>query len=168
MQYRSPDAGQKATSLLPGWSPLKSYGVLPLLLCFFASVPFIETAFHIDDPLFLWTAKQIVHHPADPYGFKVLWYTTEQPMFDVTKNPPLSSYYGAAVGKIAGWSEPAFHLAFILPAPGIVLGDIPSRSPVLPHASPGWRGGFSDAGHFGFSWDDYVRHNDAGFLDLCR
>ena len=33
--------------------------------------PFLNKAFHIDDPLFLWMAQQIAHHPGDPYGFAV-------------------------------------------------------------------------------------------------
>jgi hypothetical protein len=43
-------------------------------------------------------------------------------MADVTKNPPLACYYGAAVGQVAGWSERAFHLAFLVPALALVLG----------------------------------------------
>ncbi|HTR27521.1 MAG TPA: glycosyltransferase family 39 protein [Terriglobales bacterium] len=43
-------------------------------------------------------------------------------MADVTKNPPLACYYGAAVGQVAGWSERAFHIAFLVPALALILG----------------------------------------------
>ena len=44
------------------------------------------------------------------------------PMSAITKNPPLSSYYGALIGVVAGWSEGAWHLGFLLPALAMVLG----------------------------------------------
>jgi 4-amino-4-deoxy-L-arabinose transferase-like glycosyltransferase len=88
------------------------------LLCL---LPFIGKPFNIDDPLFMWVAQQVVHHPFDPYGFKVIWYDTEMPMSAVTKNPPLASYYAALVGSWTNWSEVALHLAFLLPAVIVVL-----------------------------------------------
>jgi len=84
-------------------------------------LPFINEAFHIDDPLFLWAAKQIVKHPFDPYGFSVVWYGTAMPMSEVTKNPPLASYALASVGWWAGWSERVLHLAFLLPAVAVIV-----------------------------------------------
>ena len=54
--------------------------------------PFINRAFNIDEPLFVWTGAQIRAHPLDPYGFKVNWYNNEKDMADVTKNPPLAAY----------------------------------------------------------------------------
>src|SRR5208283_2167050 len=85
-------------------------------------LPFSGRAFHVDDPLFIWAARQIARHPLDPYGFNVVWYERLERMADITKNPPLACYYGAVVGKVAGWSERAFHLAFLVPALAVVLG----------------------------------------------
>jgi len=76
----------------------------------------------MDDPLFVFAACQIVQHPLDPYGFNVIWYESLNRMADVTMNPPLACYYGAAVGRIAGWSERPFHLAFLVPALALILG----------------------------------------------
>jgi 4-amino-4-deoxy-L-arabinose transferase-like glycosyltransferase len=76
----------------------------------------------MDDPLFLWSAQQIVHHPSDPYGFELVWYFIRMPMWAVTKNPPLACYYAALIGGIAGWSERAMHFAFLLPALALILG----------------------------------------------
>ncbi len=85
-------------------------------------LPFVDKAFHIDDPLFLWAAQHIQQDPLDFYGFSVNWYVTPQPMSEVTKNPPLACYYIALVASVFGWAEPALHLAFLLPAVGVVWG----------------------------------------------
>jgi hypothetical protein len=71
------------------------------LLCL---LPFSGKAFDADDTLFVWAAQRIVKHPLDPYGFRVVWYTTEMSMWEVTKNPPLGCYYSALIGSVAGWS----------------------------------------------------------------
>jgi hypothetical protein len=93
--------------------------VIATVLCL---LPFSAKPFHVDDPLFVWTAQHIAHHPLDPYGFRVNWYGTESPIADITKNPPLASYYLAAVGNLFGWSERALHLALLLPPLAVVLG----------------------------------------------
>jgi hypothetical protein len=85
-------------------------------------LPFSGKAFNVDDPLFLWSAQQIAKHPLDPYGITVIWDATATPFFKVTKNPPLSCYYAAAVGSIGGWSERALHIGFFLPALAMVFG----------------------------------------------
>ncbi len=105
----------------PYWTHLHSYLLLGLatLGCL---LPFSGKAFHIDDTLFVWTAHQIALHPFNPYGFRLVWYVTDTPMSAITKNPPLSAYYGALVGVVAGWSERAWHLGFLLPALALVLG----------------------------------------------
>jgi hypothetical protein len=97
-----------------------------VLLCAAATIacltPFVHKAFHIDDPLFLYAARQISAHPADPFGFRVNWEGEELPMAEVTQNGPLTSYYIALVAGGFGWSEVAMHLAFLVPAVAAVLG----------------------------------------------
>src|ERR1041384_1946856 len=78
--------------------------------------PFLNKAFHIDDPLFLWMAHQVSQHPGDPYGFSLNWYGIVQPMSSIMQNPPLSSYYMALVATSLGWSEVAMHGAFLVAA----------------------------------------------------
>jgi 4-amino-4-deoxy-L-arabinose transferase-like glycosyltransferase len=85
-------------------------------------LPFSGKAFNVDDTLFIYVARQITHHPLDPYGFKVNWFLDAVPMAHETKNPPLASYYIAAAASVVGWSERALHLAFLLPALALVLG----------------------------------------------
>jgi 4-amino-4-deoxy-L-arabinose transferase-like glycosyltransferase len=93
--------------------------VVLTLLCL---LPFSGKAFHIDDPVYLWTAKQIVKHPLDPYGFNINWATSSVPMSEATPNPPLVCYYAALVGGLAGWSERALHLGFMVWPLATVLG----------------------------------------------
>jgi len=72
---------------------------LPVLLL----IPFLGKAFHIDDPLFLYTAQHILDDPLDFYGFPVNWYATAMPMHEVNQNPPLLAYYLAPFGALFGW-----------------------------------------------------------------
>ncbi len=107
--------------LVGRWSSSYSYAVLSVLTIA-CLLPFSGRAFHVDDTLFVMAARQISRHPLDPYGFSLVWDTSLERMADVTQNPPLACYYGAAIGQIAGWSERAFHVAFLVPALALVLG----------------------------------------------
>jgi len=91
------------------------------LITLAALLPFLAKPFNIDDPLFVWAAKQIHAHPADPYGFRVEWGYREFPMWRVTENPPLACYYLALAG-ISGWNEIGLHAAFLAPAIAVILG----------------------------------------------
>jgi 4-amino-4-deoxy-L-arabinose transferase-like glycosyltransferase len=93
--------------------------IIVAILCL---LPFVNKAVHIDDPLFIWAAKHISVEPLNPYNFNVNWYGTQEPMYNVTKNPPLASYYMALVGSIFGWSEVVLHIAFFIPAVLLILG----------------------------------------------
>lgn len=126
-------------TLVPQWSSRQSYLLLAgiTLLCL---LPFSGRAFHVDDPLFVWSGQQIAKHPLDPYGFQVVWDNFSEPMSEITKNPPLACYYLAAIGSIAGWSERALHLGFLLPALALILGTYRlsmrfTRSPLIASAA---------------------------------
>jgi 4-amino-4-deoxy-L-arabinose transferase-like glycosyltransferase len=84
--------------------------------------PFLAKPFNMDDPLFIWVARQIYLHPANPYGFDVNWAQTVFPMWNATENPPLACYYLALGAGFFGWSEIGLHVAFLLPALAVVLG----------------------------------------------
>ena len=102
---------------------LPAASIIPLLLAtLLCLLPFLDKAFHIDDPLFIWTAQWISRHPFDPYGFTVNWYGTGEPMATIMRNPPLTSYYLAAVGTLLGWGERTLHVAFLAPALACVAG----------------------------------------------
>src|SRR5438034_842606 len=89
-----------------------------------ALAPFLNKAFYVDDPLFIWMAQQIVRHPLDPYGFDVNWSSFTQPMSAVMQNPPLCSYYIAAIAGLFGWKEPVLHLAFLVWAIILIIGAL--------------------------------------------
>jgi len=101
-------------SLHPNWT--LTFVTLAVL------APFLAKPFNIDDPLFIWVARQIYLHPGDPYGFDVNWAQTVFPMWNVTDNPPLACYYLALSAGIFGWSEIGLHFAFLLPAIAVILG----------------------------------------------
>lgn len=103
------------------WIAAHPYWTLTLVVVL-ALGPFLDKPFNMDDPLFVWTARQIQAHPLDPFGFEVNWYGTPLPMSQVTRNPPLASYYMALAAAVLGWSERALHAAFLLPAIAVVLG----------------------------------------------
>ena len=118
-------------AVVAGETPQPSRGALPwfgrrpqltlTLLTLACLLPFSAKPAHIDDPIFIWTAQHIVHHPLDPYGFPAVWWWLATPMWQVQQNPPLAAYYMALIGSVAGWSERALHLGFLLPAIVVVL-----------------------------------------------
>ncbi|NNN04344.1 MAG: phospholipid carrier-dependent glycosyltransferase [Elusimicrobia bacterium] len=78
-----------------------------------ALLPFTGKAYHIDDALFLRLARQIAAHPLRPFDFFFNWSVTPVPAWLVYLNPPLDSYYLAAVGHWAREREVWTHLAFL-------------------------------------------------------
>jgi 4-amino-4-deoxy-L-arabinose transferase-like glycosyltransferase len=94
-----------------GSEPVRLWTVLGVLAVIL--LPFMNRSFHIDDPLFIWIAKQIQAHPGDPFGFSVNWDGSAMAMSDITKNPPLASYYLAGIGWLLGWREVTLHLALL-------------------------------------------------------
>jgi 4-amino-4-deoxy-L-arabinose transferase-like glycosyltransferase len=102
-------------------SSYKAQALLALIIAT-ALAPFVNKAFYVDDPLFIWMAQQIVRHPFDPYGFDLNWSSFTQPMSAVMQNPPLCSYYIATIGSIFGWSEISLHVAFLFWATMSILG----------------------------------------------
>jgi 4-amino-4-deoxy-L-arabinose transferase-like glycosyltransferase len=87
--------------------PLIVIGII-LLVCL---GPFVNKAIHVDDPLFVWTGEWIQKHPANFFGFEVNWSVSAVPMWMVNCNPPLMSYFLAAVASVFGWNEIVLHLA---------------------------------------------------------
>ena len=106
---------------LSRWLAQHPYWTLTLALLAMLG-PFLAKPFNIDDPLFIWAARQIHAHPADPYGFTVEWGWTAFPMWKVTENPPLACYYLAGAAGMLGWNELALHCAFLLPALAMISG----------------------------------------------
>lgn len=96
--------------------------VLLLLVLGGCLLPFLHKAVHIDDPLFIWSARQIQLKWWDFYGFGVNWYGYVSPASNVIMNPPLTSYYLAGVTRLMGFRELVLHGAMLLPALGAAAG----------------------------------------------
>jgi 4-amino-4-deoxy-L-arabinose transferase-like glycosyltransferase len=106
------------TRLPPPWlSWIESHPATVILgLIALVLLPFIGKPFHIDDPMYLWVARQIVERPLDFYGFDVFWTGSVAPMWYLNQNPPLTSYFIALVKTLFGETEIALHGAFLVPA----------------------------------------------------
>lgn len=94
-----------------------------LAACAFGlGLPFADKPFHVDDPMYLWTARQIRVSPVDFYGFDVNWTGTTEPMWRANQNPPGVGYALAGVSLVLGWSELGLHLGMLVPFAALVLG----------------------------------------------
>ncbi|MFP6582960.1 MAG: glycosyltransferase family 39 protein, partial [Candidatus Hydrogenedentota bacterium] len=91
-------------------------------IIFLLLIPFVNKAYHLDDPFYLWTGQHILEEPLDFYGYDINWTGFTSSAAAENKNPPLVSYYMALVGLLVGWQEWTMHLAFMLPAIGVGLG----------------------------------------------
>lgn len=91
---------------------------LPVLLL----LPFLGKAFHVDDPLFIWTAKHLLEDPISFYGFDTNWKRELTPIWQIMQNPPLLSYYLAPFGAAFGFGERAIHVVMLLPTALAGLG----------------------------------------------
>ena len=96
--------------------------VIPVVVILICLVPFLGKAFNMDDPVFIWCAKQIHKEPVDFYGFEANWYGTKMSMAEIHHNPPAACYYVALAGLLLGWSEVALHAAFLVPAVAVAMG----------------------------------------------
>ena len=101
---------------------LKNHYVLLILATIFALLPFLTKSVDMDDPVYIWVAQQISSNPWDFFGFDVNWYGHSVSVAEINKNPPVTSYYMALCAALLGWSEPALHFAFIVPAIGLIIG----------------------------------------------
>jgi hypothetical protein len=87
--------------------PWKALALAAVLL-----ILFLGKAMTIDDPLFIWTARQIQKSPLDPYGFEFNWFGQPLSMSYNVQNPPVTSYWLALVG-MGGWNEYWLHFTML-------------------------------------------------------
>jgi 4-amino-4-deoxy-L-arabinose transferase-like glycosyltransferase len=86
---------------------------LAMLATAAALAPFLNKAYHIDDTIFLRMARQILAHRFSPFDFQYNWTVTPVPAWAMYLNPPLDSYFLAAVGAVVREREFWTHLAFL-------------------------------------------------------
>jgi len=101
---------------------LSNTAILPGVVTILCLAPFVGKAIHLDDPVFIWSAKQIQTSPFDFYGFEANWYGTKMSMAKMHHNPPGVCYFIALAASLFGWSELALHTALLLPALAVTLG----------------------------------------------
>ncbi len=101
-----------------GWRPTLTVVVLTLATL----APYLGKAVHVDDYLFIRSARQIIEHPLDPFGTTANWYGFPMPLSQVTQNPPGACYLLAAAIAIGGENEIWLHTVFLIPAVLAALG----------------------------------------------
>ena len=120
-----------AGAMTPAW--LKPWMVLVATLVILT--PFVTRAMTMDDPLFIWTAQHLQHHPTDPFGFSVNWFGFPESMLVNVQNPPLASYWLALAGVVS-WADTWLH-ASMLPFALLAVWGV-SRLARLVGADPFW------------------------------
>lgn len=85
--------------------------VVVLVLAFL--LPFVNKAFHIDDTLVIYPARQILKSPMRPFDFEVNWYGEPQSMWELT-NPPFVFYYLAPIVSLFGEKESMLHISYLI------------------------------------------------------
>lgn len=90
----------------------KELGLI-IVLILIILLPFINKAYHIDDTLVLYPARQILKSPLRPLNFGVNWYGLPRSMWQ-EGNPPLLFYYPAFVTYFLGEREIWSHLSFLI------------------------------------------------------
>lgn len=85
-------------------------------------LPFTDKAYHIDDPVYIWVARQILRNPLDFFGFTANWYSEVEHGARISVSPPLYSYYLALPGSLFNWAEIPLHVASIVPAIAVAFG----------------------------------------------
>jgi len=76
-------------------------------------IPFLPTAFRIDEPYYLAIAQQITRHPTDPYGFRINWLGAPKLVSETFANPPLVPAWIAAWESFFPPNEYSIHVAML-------------------------------------------------------
>jgi hypothetical protein len=76
-------------------------------------VLFVSKPVHIDDTVFLHTARYLAEHPLKPFGAEINWGGVERSIF-YEDNPFFVPYFFAGILKVFGDSEITLHLACLI------------------------------------------------------
>ncbi|MGK2859527.1 MAG: ArnT family glycosyltransferase [Thermoanaerobaculia bacterium] len=76
-------------------------------------IPFLSTAFRVDEPNIIRIAERAAVAPSDPYGFRINWGGIDEDAFPILANPPLVPYWLAAWGSTLGWTETVLHASML-------------------------------------------------------
>jgi len=78
------------------------------------NLPFANQAFHIDDPVNIYLARHIIHHPENPYGFLMIYNGAIHSFDRFFANPPLNGYLLSFMIRLVGEHEIGLHLFFLI------------------------------------------------------
>src|SRR5688572_29010228 len=92
------------------WIPSHNGTWVLYLFWFLSQLPFLSSAFRIDEPCYLWVAEHISRFPLDPYGGLINWYGSPRSVFETLPNPPLIPYCLAVWLRFFLASETSVHL----------------------------------------------------------
>ncbi len=76
-------------------------------------LPFLSTAFRVDEPNIIRIAQRAAEAPGDPYGFYINWGGMQEEAFHILANPPLVPYWLAGWASLFGWSEIVLHASML-------------------------------------------------------
>jgi hypothetical protein len=86
-----------------------------ILLATVCLLPYLNKAFHTDDPWFLIMARQIIHHPLHPSNFEICWNTAANCFMVYTAlTPGILMGYALTPTVLAGSTEWMGHLTQLL------------------------------------------------------
>jgi len=88
----------------------KKVFVLIFIFSVVINLPFLFQAFHIDDPLSIYLAKQIIQNPANPYDFELVNNGVLQKFYRFYANPPFNGYMLSLMIRLLGDHEMPLHL----------------------------------------------------------
>jgi len=88
--------------------------LVALLVAAAVGAPFLTKAYHIDDTFVLAVSDQILKDPLRPFDTTINWRNDPMPIREITKNPPLLSYYLAPFIAEWGYDEIALHGAMMV------------------------------------------------------
>ncbi|MDD5628519.1 MAG: hypothetical protein PHU21_05615, partial [Elusimicrobia bacterium] len=100
------DGGRPGPGRYRGWSIVAGFVVLVCLV-------YAGKAYHIDEPLHLAIAQQVLKDPFHPLSFNYNWYGFSMPMGTAIALPTLFPYPLALVLRLTGGVEWLTRLAFL-------------------------------------------------------
>lgn len=93
---------------------LRRHPTLALVIVWLGlEIPFLPTAFRIDEPYYLAIAQQVRLYPADPYGFRINWLGAPKLVSETFANPPFVPVWIAAWEHFFPRNEYSTHVAML-------------------------------------------------------
>ncbi|MBI3553926.1 MAG: glycosyltransferase family 39 protein [Elusimicrobia bacterium] len=96
----------------PRKDPRREFAVVAGFVCLLF-VPFMGKPYHIDEPWFVFVARQFLLHPRHPFDFSFVYWGTSTPYSRLSDHPPLIYGLVALIMKASGGGEWSMRLALL-------------------------------------------------------